>query len=158
MAIEPSGIVGDVAERAHRLGAPPRMLRQPPGAGAPLLPLQPGETIGTLHREWARLHDESAAAPPPGRGALASARARLKSVAAQGARPALEADRALIGDLIRAVDTLAARADELAGRLIALESLVEEVVVVTSEDLTNVRAALGHVAGAPAPPPRAADG
>jgi hypothetical protein len=72
----------------------------------------------------------------------AAVRGKLTAVATEVGRPALEADRALIGDLIRAVDALAARVDVLGGRVLALEALVEEVVVVTGQDLARVRAAL----------------
>jgi hypothetical protein len=50
-------------------------------------------------------------------------------------------DRDLIGELIRAVDALAARCDELADRMITLESALAELVEVFGADLTRLRAA-----------------
>ncbi len=146
MALEPSRIVDDVAGRSHRLegGEPPAMLRHPPGAGAPLPSIRAGDEVSSVHRDWAQLHAVGTGAPGGDgqRGLRSAVRSRLAAAAADAARPAQEADRALIGDLIRAVDALAARVDVLGGRVLALEALVEEVVVVTSQDLARVRAAL----------------
>ena len=49
---------------------------------------------------------------------------------------------ALIGDLIRAAETLAIRCDELAGKVSGLERALRDVVEVMGEDLIAVRAAL----------------
>jgi hypothetical protein len=152
--------VDDVAGRSHRLegGEPPAMLRHPPGTGAPLPSIQAADEVAAVHRDWAQLHAVGVS-PPPGvghRGLRSAVRSRLATVAAEAGRPAQEADRALIGDLIRAVDALAARVDVLGGRVLALEALVEEVVVVTSQDLARVRAAVA--AGAGRPPAGPTDG
>ncbi|MGH9093481.1 MAG: hypothetical protein ACRDZR_19175 [Acidimicrobiales bacterium] len=140
--------MSDVARRAHDPGEAdaPTLLHHPPGAKAPLPPVRHGEELTAVHRAWADAH---AAEHPPdhaaGRAGLdavkARARARLASAAA-AAMPDRGPRDAVVGDLIRAVDALASRVDELGGRLVALEELVEEVVVVTSEDLTRVRAAV----------------
>jgi hypothetical protein len=58
------------------------------------------------------------------------------------ARSAQRDDRDLIGNLIRAVDALAARVNDIAARLNDLEAIVHDVVTVTSEDLSRVLAAL----------------
>jgi hypothetical protein len=130
------------------------LLQHPPGVGDPLPSVRAGEEVTAIHRSWAQLH---AAASPgseggTGHGVKAAVRARLAAVTAESTRAAREADRAILGDLIRAVDALAARLDTVGDRLLALEALVEEVVVVTGEDLTHLRAALEHGADLSAPP------
>jgi hypothetical protein len=163
VALDPHEIVSDVAGRAHRPSPddPPRLLRHPPGADAPLAPVHQGDEIAAVHRDWARAHADEQDRPAGGGdgllgGALARARARAASVAAEAVLPAQQADRALIGDLVRVVDTLARRVDDIGDRLVALEQLVEELVVVTGEDLARIRAALlpgADRAERPSPPP-----
>jgi hypothetical protein len=152
VAVDPHKIVNDVARRAHDLGEAeaPTVLSRPPGPGAPLPSVQQGEEVAAVHRAWADAHAarekaaETSATAGSG-GGLEAMKVRLKariSSAAAAGLPDQDADRQVVGDLIRAVDALAHRIDELGGRLMALEQLVEEVVVVASEDLTRVRAAL----------------
>jgi hypothetical protein len=59
----------------------------------------------------------------------------------QGTASAPGQERALIGRLINLVDALAARCDELATRVDQLDQLIEELVIVTSEDLIRLNAA-----------------
>jgi hypothetical protein len=152
VAIDPHQIVNDVARRAHDLreADAPAVLSRPPGPGAPLPSVQHGDEVEAVHRAWADAHaareaaasGESSASTGGGLDAIkARVKARISSAAAAGL-PDPGVDRRVVGDLIRAVDALAHRIDELGGRLVALEELVEEVVVVASEDLTRVRAAL----------------
>lgn len=154
MAVDPHQVVRDVTRRAHDVGAgqPPSLLRRPPGASAPLPPVQHGEELAAVHRAWAEA-DAHHGGPIPAAGGrrLGAVWARVRAgvaAATASAPPDHGTDRAVVGDLIRAVDALARRVDELGGRLAALDELVEEVVVVTGEDLARVRAAL---AGAEAP-------
>jgi hypothetical protein len=153
VALEPSRIVDDVTGRSQRVpgGEPPAMLRHPPGVGDPLPSIQAGDEVSAIHRDWAQLHAPGNMMPggDPHKGLRSAVRARLAAVTAAASRPAHEADRALIGDLIRAVDALAARVDVLGGRVLALEALVEEVVLVTSQDLAQVRAAVVAKGGHP---------
>jgi hypothetical protein len=69
-------------------------------------------------------------------------KAKLLAAGAEGYRSASQADHELIGDLIRAIDAVARRADELAGRITDLEVVVQEVVAVMSEDLVRILAFL----------------
>lgn len=168
MAVDPHQVVRDVTRRAHDVGAapPPTLLRRPPGAAAPLPPVQHGEELAAVHRAWAESDARrGGATAAPGRRRLGALWARLRdgvAAATTSAPPDRGTDRAVVGDLIRAVDALARRVDELGGRLAALDQLVEEVVVVTGEDLARVRAALAGSEAPRADPPRdrgpAADG
>lgn len=152
VAVDPHEIVNDVARRAHDLreADAPTVLSHPPGPGAPLPSVQHGDEVEAVHRAWADAHTSREEAAKAGAsvasgGGLDAVKARVKariSSAAAAGLPDQDADRRVVGDLIRAVDALAQRIDELGGRLMALEALVEEVVVVASEDLTRVRAAL----------------
>lgn len=154
MATEPEteleAVVSRFKESAHHadLDAPPRMLTHPPSGGPAFTSLHQGDELATVHRAWA---DLGAAERERGTeaGATGSIRARVRarvtSAATEAARAAGHADRALLGDVIRAVDLLARRVDEIAQRLVQLEHVVEEVVVVTSEDVTRIRAVLASM-------------
>lgn len=135
--------MGEVRARARHpsVGEPPRLLQHPPTPGTPLPPVQHGEELAALHRDWA------AHAGGPATGGR-WARARRK--AAKAVRSP-QVNRGLVGDLIRAVDVLARRVDELGNRVTALEDLVAELVVVTGEDLARVQAALA-ARSEPTPP------
>ena len=89
----------------------------------------------------------------PGRApATGAARARQAIGRLGGAHDAA-AERALLGDVIRAVDAVAARCDELAGRLTELQQVVEEAVVVFGQDLAAARAVAVGDRRAPGSPP-----
>ena len=139
-----------VVARAHypAVDDPPRLLRNPPNPGGPLPPIQHGEELAALHRDWAAHVGGPAAGGP-------WARARRK--AAKAVR-APQVNRGLIGDLIRAVDALARRVDDLGNRMTALEDLVAELVVVTGEDLARVQAALATSSEPTQPSPPDPDG
>ncbi len=152
MAIDPSDLVTQ-AGGGTSLPPPPDLLARAPGTAPPLSPLRGeggDEALARLHAAWARLH--AGGTERPGRADPAAAE-RLRA----GARRALGrldaathgAERALIGETIRAVDALAGRCDELSGRLTELDLLVEEVVTVFSQELAALRAALDPAAGGP---------
>lgn len=116
-------------------------------------PMRESADLAALHRVWAELHGagaaEEAAGPAVGglRGKVAK---QIGSVAADLSGPALRADRALIGALIRTNDALAIRCDELSSRVVELEDLLREVVSVVGDDLVQVRAALQSTTSPPA--------
>jgi hypothetical protein len=144
VALDPHEIVSDVAQRARRIAAdrPPGLLRHPPGAGTPLPSVHHGQELATVHHGWASVHDDETEGAGEGRRGGSRMWARVRAHVVAAALPAQRADRALIGDLIRAVDALGQRVDEVGTRLVFLEELVEELVVVTSDDITRIRAAI----------------
>jgi hypothetical protein len=153
LALDPREIVSDISERAHRLGVDPvddseapAVLRRPVGSGLPLPPMRESPAVADVHKTWARVHAADAQPATNGSGLRGAVRARIGTAAAEVTGPAQRDDRALIGTLIRAVDALAQRCDELAGRVADLEGLVEEVVNVLGEDLVRLRAVLDHTA------------
>ncbi len=120
-------------------------------------PLKDSEVVASLHLEWARLAGAGQGAAPPGAGdggdatgsAGSGVRAKVRARVVAAARADAAADRALIGDLIRAVDSVARRVDEITGRVGNLELLVQEVLDRLSEDLVRVQAALGRLDDSP---------
>ncbi len=119
------------------------------------LPLPPAlhdaEVVASLHLRWAQLAAAGQGAPPLGAGdaddgpgvGRSGVRAKVRARVVAAARADAAADRGLIGDLIRAVDAVAARVDEVTARVGNLELLVQEVLDRSSEDLVRVQAALG---------------
>jgi hypothetical protein len=154
MAIDPREVVSEISRRVHDAATdPPPVLRRSPEPPPRLDPMQSSDAVTGVHQQWAQIHTANPtggpAAPPatalsPG-GVRAKVRARVVTAASEVARTAQQEDRALIGNLIRAVDALARRTDELATRTSDLEALVQEVVHVVSEDLVRLRATLGAV-------------
>jgi hypothetical protein len=128
MASDPRGHVS--------AGDAPRVLTQAPHGGPPLSPVRASDEVRALHTEWSRAHGPAPSRGPGWQGRLRTLARRIARRSPQGQ----EFDHALIGRLINAVDTLAARCDELAARLSTLDEVLGEFVTVTSEDLTRIAA------------------
>lgn len=132
--------------------APPRLLARPADPPPPPPPLARSEQVSQLHRRWAQLHGAPPGGGPPApehgepeKGAPrvpGGVRAKVRAKVATAAAGVQQADRAMTGDLIQAVDTLARRIDELTTRLTDLEALVQDVVDTVSEDLVRLQVAL----------------
>lgn len=137
------------------VSAAPRLLshRADPAPLPP--PLQETEEITSLHRNFARLVGAGpgnpqdggtrpgAATGASGGGGVGGVRAKVRARVVAAARADAAADRALLGDLVRAVTSVASRVDDVAARVGNLEQLVQEVLDRLSEDLVRVQAALG---------------
>jgi hypothetical protein len=117
-----------------RADEPPAMLRHAIDAAPPLDPVRPGTAVTSMHQTWARV-DAAGGREDTG------VRRRVARLVPGPSSQALRDDRMLIGELIRAADALAARCDELADRVMALEGALAEVVEVFGADLTRLRAA-----------------
>jgi hypothetical protein len=109
------------------------MFSRPTEAGEPLAPVRASDHLIALHVEWSRLHAAEAS------GTL---RARVKRAARQSTHRLLGRadDDLLLGDLVRAVDALAARCDELAARLAQQEAITADVAAILGEDITRLTA------------------
>jgi len=144
MALDPRSIVSDVSDRAHDLGSmdAPKILTHAPRVSPALPPMREDPDITALHEEWARLHVGAGPDGPEEPGVRGRIRRKVRATAAEAAAPGQQENRALIGALIRSTEALAARCDEIAGRLADLEAVLEEVVSVVSEDLVHIRAAM----------------
>jgi hypothetical protein len=114
---------------------PPVMFRQPTDPPEPLPPLRSNQHIVKLHTEWARLHTMSAASQ------TFSARLRRK---AHGAVSRLvgTADHQLLGDVVRAIDAITMRCDELTGRVANLQVTSDDLARALGQEVTQLRAAV----------------
>ena len=131
--------------RVHQGPTRPAADRPAPPSPSPGPPLGPGAEPTT--RPGPAVQGRTEAAQVLHRGLETFARRARQLLAArrpnpgdQGLGVAQRDDRALLGAAIRALDALAQRADELAQRLQRLEEVVEELTLVTSEELTALRA------------------
>jgi hypothetical protein len=119
---------------------PPLMLPRPSEAPEPLPSIRNSELLTKLHTEWARIHAPAATSP----ASLWSRVRRKMSPAAL--RTIGSTDHALVGDLIRAMDALAARSDELSTRLANQEVVVASFVQIVGQEVTQLRAAVARAA------------
>lgn len=162
MATGKPRVPGDAGVAPPDRLAAPRPLPRPAEPRPLPPPIGQSEAVARLHRRWAQLNGApvtstgvGAAAPPDAGtgpsplGASAGGaripggvRAKVRAKVATAAAGVQQADRAIAGDLVQAVDALAGRIDDLFVRVAELESLVQDVVDVMSEDLSRLRAAL----------------
>jgi len=116
------------------------MFRRPSDPPAPLPSLRSNEHIVKLHTEWARLHAMSAASQAPG------ARLRAKTRSAVS-RLLGTADHQLLGDVVRAVDAVAVRCDELSERVGNLELTSDDLARSLGEEIARLRASVERSRG-----------
>ncbi len=122
-------------ETGDRADTTPALLRHAVDAAPPLDPVRGDPAVSSMHQTWARLANQ---------GGGSGWRRRVERLVPGPSA----ADRELIGEVIRATDALAARCDQLAERVMALEGALAEVIEVLGADLTRLRAA---VDGTPPP-------
>ncbi|MBV8463948.1 MAG: hypothetical protein JO368_11670 [Acidimicrobiales bacterium] len=118
-----------------------------------LPPLRGSELLSAVHTRWADLHAGAEATAYSVWSRLARRARRV------GSQVTGRGERALLGDLIRAVDAVAARCDELAARVEALGTNVDDLARTYGEDITQARADLERlrahsVDGQPGPEPQ----
>jgi hypothetical protein len=119
----------------------PTMFTRPSDAPDPLPPIHSDEQVSTLHRQWLRITTTTA-------GQDASTwhrfRRRVRRIADRGSG---SLDREMIGDLIRAVDAVAARCDEISERLAQQQIVLDDAVTILGEELTRLRAESAPLVG-----------
>jgi hypothetical protein len=116
---------------AHPEDDPPAMFKRSSEVPSSLPRLRHGQEIAKLHREWiVRI-------VPPARP---SAGQRAIRVIRRVANRAGSVDREIVADLIRAIDALALRCDELADRLEHQHIVLDDAVTIFGEELTRLRA------------------
>lgn len=106
------------------------MWSRPTDPPPPLDPLRDHEAVRALHSEWARSNRGTPAASPWQRVTGKARRALTLG----------RSNREFLGSLIRAIDAVARRCDELADRLAVVEGLTEDVAGTFGEDITALRA------------------
>ncbi len=114
---------------------PPVMFRQPSDPPEALPPLRSNQHIVRLHTEWARLHTTPAASK------ALSARLRGKAHSAVS-RLVGTADHQLLGDVVRAIDAITKRCDELSERVANLQVTSDDLARALGQEITQLRAAL----------------
>jgi len=112
------------------------MFRRPTDVPDPLPPIRGSELLSIVHTKWLGLH---AAAEDPPASAWQKLLRRSRRV---GARMTGRGDHELLGDLIRAVDAIAARCDDLAARVETLTTNVDDMARTYGEDIIQARADL----------------
>ncbi len=115
----------------------PRMFKRSADLADPLRALRHGAEITKLHREWL-IRIVPPKKPTAGQRGIRVVRRvlnRWQSV-----------DREIIADVIRAIDALALRCDELADRLEHQRIVLDDAVTILGEEVTRVRAASGPLA------------
>jgi hypothetical protein len=116
------------------------MFRRPSDPPEPLPPLRSNEHIVRLHTEWARLHATPADAERP----YGRLRAKVRSVTR---RLVGAADHQLLGDVVRAVDAIAGRCDELSERVGNLELTADDLARSLGQEVTQLRASVERTTG-----------
>jgi hypothetical protein len=111
----------------------PTMFTLPSDLQGPLPSVRHGDHVAQLHREWKRI-----TAAHPGKSSPWHRLTRL--VQRMANRGPGSVDREMIADLIRAIDAVAARCDEIAERLAQQQIVVDDVVNIFGEELTRLRA------------------
>jgi hypothetical protein len=125
---------GQLSPNGHGDDEPPAMFKRSSEVPPPLPHLRHGQEISKLHREWiVRI-------VPPSRP---SSGQRAIRVVRRVANRAGSVDREIVADLIRAIDALALRCDELADRLEHQHIVVDDAVTIYGEELTRLRAEAG---------------
>jgi hypothetical protein len=111
--------------------SPPSMFQRSADVPASLQHVRHGEQISKLHREWL-VRIVAPMRPSAGQRAIRVIRRvsnRTGSV-----------DREIVADLIRAIDALANRCDELSDRLEHQSIVLNDAVTIFGEELTRLRA------------------
>jgi hypothetical protein len=148
------GVLPDVSDHPTSNVQPddaaPVMFKRQSDVPDPMPSVRHGQQVAKVHREWMRI-----IAPPSGQSG--SPRRRLSRMARWiGNRVQGSVDQVFIADLIRAVDAVAARCDELSDRLQHQQIVLDDAVTIFGEELTRIRAELAPHGGGDrgiSPPP-----
>jgi hypothetical protein len=140
MVREHFGELSDHPSPAEQTDPTPRMFQRASDVHVPLPPVRQDPQLVKLHRAWIRV-----TTPPAGQStALGNRLVRLVRRLANRGPGGF--DREMIGDIIRAIDTVAARCDAILDHLTHQDVVVDEAVTVFGEELTRLRAELAPLA------------
>jgi len=129
--------------------AAPVMFQRQSDVPDPMPSVRHGEQVATLHREWIRITTPAA---EQGRSLRQRLGAMVRRIAS---RFPGSVDQAFIADMIRAIDAVAARCDEISDRLQHQHIVLDDTVTIFGEELTRIRAELApHVGATGANAPR----
>jgi hypothetical protein len=116
------------------MSEPPGMFSRPTDPPAPLEPLRAAGPVVEMHAEWARMHKISS------ENTTFAHRLRDKAISLRSRIGG--PDRQYLGYVVRAVDDVAARCDELAQRLNDVAISLDDLARTLGEDVTRLRAEL----------------
>ena len=116
---------------------PPAMFQRPSDPLPPLPPLRARRRDRSVAWWMDRIHAPSVAKPTFAQ----RLRSKLRSIRS---RIVTGADHRLLGDLVRAVDAVAARCDELSERAVNCEIVVDDLARILGEEVTRLHAAVGE--------------
>jgi hypothetical protein len=128
------------AEGEQAADSAPSMFKRSADVPDPLPSIRHAEPLAQLHREWIRISTPLA-------GQSTSPWHRLVRLGRRIASPG-GVDREMIADLIRAIDAVAARCDEIADRLGHQQIVVDDMANIFGEELTRLRAESASFIGA----------
>jgi len=118
---------------------PPAMFQRPTDPPGPLPALRGAGEVVTMHLEWERQFGTPADAMAFGPRFRRRVRAAASKITG---RP----DREFLADLVRAVDAVAKRCDEISERLVTIEIVVDDMACVLGGEITQLRAEVERTA------------
>lgn len=130
----PKGVTG-TSNETPAASEPPTLFSEPFDAPDQQEPVRSSTALAELHNRFSVLSKVDRSSH--GRIAGALQRRLARWVGASSGQ-----EHELLGALIRASDAIAAHSDELANRLYAVERHLEELMIVMSEELVQIRAGL----------------
>ena len=114
----------------------PSIFRRPSDVPDPLPAIRHGDQVAQLHREWVRVTAQPA---PAGQGQASWQRLVRAGRRVLNRGPG-SVNQEMIADLIRAVDAVAARCDELGERLNHQHVVLDDAITIFGKELTRLRA------------------
>ena len=120
--------------------APPVMFTRQSDVPDPMPSVRHGDQVAKLHREWIRITAPAAAASRSPKQRIGHMMRRFAN------RFPGTVDQVFIADLIRAVDAVAARCDEISDRLEHQTIVLDDAITIFGEELTRMRADLAPLA------------
>jgi hypothetical protein len=123
----------DLAARAPSGDLAPRMFARQSDVPDPLPSVRHSGHMAKLHREWDVV---AATAPPDG----SSPRDRIVRTTRRIVHGPNGVTDVMLADMIRALDAVAERCDEISERLTHLQIVVDDVATIFGEELTRLRA------------------
>lgn len=121
------GVIGSMSK-------PPGMFRRPADPPAPLPPLRAGTNIEQMHREWEKLHQRSLE--------TTTSAERLRNTLIKVSNRLGARHRNVLAAIVRAVDDVAGRCDELSQRVNDLAVSLDDLARTYGEELTDLRATM----------------
>src|SRR5271168_1079785 len=122
------------ADREGPAETAPTMFTRPSDVPDPFEPVRSGEPVVSLHREWLRIE------VLPKKQKKSPTRRFMELIRRVFDRVPGGVDRVFVAEMIRAIDAVAVRCDEISERLTQQQIVLDEVATIFGEELTRLRA------------------